>query len=466
MEEEVDQNQPPPPQPVERMQQEVADDDVSVSSPPPPRLSEAESRQLQEQAALVVDAQLRAMAVSKTTSGHHQGGSTPSPLPGSRRSVGPASTATSTGTRSAGESIDDHYATDRLKPFVRTCRKFESGSGSCGDQDGGMISMEDGMDVAAKKRKTRRGKPKHRNKLKPYSKQHPSYQQRLRCRASGRSAKTGRQPPAPYNTTQFLMEDHNDLPDLDEKLAGSTAVAAMAAEVHSHFSKPSGGAGAPPPRTRDSSFSVDSGEDYFYSSPEDEEEFLTKEFSSAYEDLHAERLGALTKAELIQEYIQLEAKQRVDELLQQNEQLRRENEMLRKQRHGSPTSSVDSESDSESNSSSEDDASECSCNHKTCSPGSSPVPASYHAPRRDNAASNRRKNSSVSSLDGETDYTTGGSDVSPMVSRAAMPTTTTTSTNIVAPATLTTTSNGTSSSSSDLQANGHAAGFEIVALPT
>jgi protein HEXIM1/2 len=287
-----------------------------------------------------------------------------------------------------------------------------------------MISMEDRVDIGTKKRKTRRGKPKHR-KLKPYSKQQLSYQQRLRCRASGRPTKTGRQPPAPYNTTQFLMEDHNDLPDLDEKLAG-VASGGSAAEVHRHFTRP-----IALPRTRDSSFSVDSDEAYFYSSPEDEEEFLTKEFSSAYEDLHAERLSALTKTELIQEYTQLEAKvdlltkwlrskstgggqaevveretaasadpkdsemakklkifqQRVDELLQQNAQLRRENKLLRFQRHGgSPMSSVDSESDSDSSSS----GSSCSCNHKT-SPSSSPVPASYN-PRREKLAGRRAEN--------------------------------------------------------------------------
>ncbi|XP_001600696.3 protein HEXIM2 [Nasonia vitripennis] len=430
-------------------------------------LSATEQEQLQEQAALVVDAQLRAMAVSGATGTNAAARAHHDQAP---------STATSTGTRSAGESLDDVNGKDRLKPFIRTCTKFESGSGS-GDQDG-MISMEDGVDVAAKKRKTRRGKPKHR-KLKPYSKQSLSYQQRLRNRAAVRPTKTGRQPPAPYNTTQFLMEDHNDLPDLDEKIAGAAtgtagaaaAVAAMAAEVHNHFSKP-----IAPSRTRDSSFSVDSDEDYFYSSPEDEEEFLTKEFSSAYEDLHAERLGALTKTELIQEYIQLEAKvdlltkrlrsksgqqqqqqqesaeasepsrdsetakklkvcqQRVDELLQQNEQLRRENELLRKQRHGSPMSSVDSESDSDSSS----NASGCSCNHKT-SPGSSPVPASYHARRE--KTNSRRKNSSVSSVDSESDSTTGDSscpDGSPKTSTG------TTNTDV---------------------ANGHATSHELDGLP-
>ncbi|XP_015110781.1 protein HEXIM [Diachasma alloeum] len=247
---------------------------------------------------------------------------------------------------------------------------------------------EENPDVSCKKRKTRRGKPKHR-KLKPYTKQ-PAFE-RQRRRSMGRQMKKSAQPPAPYNTTQFLMEDHSDLPDLEEKLAKTSTNP----EVAVPFQKPGG-----PPRTRDSSFSIDSDEDYFYSSPEDEEEFLTKEFSSAYEDLHAERLSALSKSELIEEYVQLEAKldlltkrlrsknlqtdevdgrsdgemakkvklyqQRIDDLVQQNEQLRRENESLRG-KGGSSESSVDSESDSDSSSSS--GHSGCSCVGGNASPG-------------------------------------------------------------------------------------------------
>lgn len=56
----------------------------------------------------------------------------------------------------------------------------------------------------------------------------------------------------PYNTNKFLMEEH-----MPEEILGRVS--------------PSG-------RTRNSSFSVDS-EDYFNSLPEDEEEFLTKEFA-------------------------------------------------------------------------------------------------------------------------------------------------------------------------------------------
>ncbi|XP_003707460.2 uncharacterized protein LOC100881876 isoform X1 [Megachile rotundata] len=302
--------------------------------------------------------------------------------------------------------------------LTKSSGKCESGSGS-GEQEGGQ--HEDGIDIAAKKRKTRRGKPKHR-KLKPYSKQQ-LYQQQLRYRSRGRLAKTGRQPPAPYNTTQFLMDDHSDLPDLDQKLSE-----AVSSELPTAFQKPA------PSRTRDSSFSVDSDEDYFYSSPEDEEEFLTKEFSTAYEDLHAERLSTLSKSELIQEYLQLEAKvdlltkrlrgknfhqteerdleskscttdtesakklkicqQRIDDLMQQNEQLKRENESLRAQRHGSTVSSVDSERDSDSTS------------NGNRSRGSGPLLSSSSSPEhrgysiRENS---QRKDSSVSSSDSKSD---------------------------------------------------------------
>lgn len=84
------------------------------------------------------------------------------------------------------------------------------------------------------------------------------------------------QPPlVPYNTNRFLMEDH-----MPQVLT------------------PSG-------RTRDSSFSIDSEENYFYSLPEDEEDFLTKEFSSVYERERFERLESLSHPDLVQEYIKL-----------------------------------------------------------------------------------------------------------------------------------------------------------------
>lgn len=236
-----------------------------------------------------------------------------------------------------------------------------------------------------KKKKLRRGKSK-KQKYKPYFKL--SWQERRKrdVRETKRANRVRAemfahgQPVAPYNTTQFLMEDNNDVQDLDVQLK-SVSTSSDTVPV---FQKPC--------RARDSSFSLDSDEDFFYSSPEDEEEFLTKEFSNTYEDLHAERLSGMTKAELIQEYLQLEdrvdvleknlneadaqAKERADEsdeeigkgemhmdpetaekirifqqeisnLIEENDQLREENERLQNL-HKSDSSSFDSDSDSTS----------------------------------------------------------------------------------------------------------------------
>ncbi|XP_055590527.1 uncharacterized protein LOC129742622 [Uranotaenia lowii] len=130
--------------------------------------------------------------------------------------------------------------------------------------------------------KTKRGGPKRSSSSRPYSKSQWKYQARMaltnKRRAAGGfnlataglglAAVSARlklkapllqsdQPPlVPYNTNRFLMEDH--MP---------------------HVLTPS----------------------------EDEEEFLTKEFSSVYEDARSERLEGLSKTQLIQEYLQLEA---------------------------------------------------------------------------------------------------------------------------------------------------------------
>ncbi|KAK2583645.1 hypothetical protein KPH14_009580 [Odynerus spinipes] len=312
--------------------------------------------------------------------------------------------------RPSGENTDAearHNEKNWPKSLVRRYGKFESGSGS-GDQDG--TTQDDSLDIVAKKRKTRRGKPKHK-KLKPYSKQQLSYQQRVRCRSLARQAKT---------------------------VAASSDVGVTT------FQKPSA-----PPRTRDSSFSIDSDEDYFYSSPEDEEEFLTKEFSSAYEDLHAERLSTLSKSELIQEYLQLEAKvdlltkrlrgknicqmeekeidnkngiitesevakklkicqQHIDDLVKQNEQLKRENEALRAQRHGSSVSSVDSESDSDSTSNGNRSICSCPLRNSESSP--------EHAPCKCRRENSDKDSSSECSTDSKSDSSDINGSTSPKTS--------------------------------------------------
>lgn len=144
-----------------------------------------------------------------------------------------------------------------------------------------------------RKKKNRRGKSKKR-KWKPYYKLSWEERRELEERESRRANRLRQrmfahgQPVAPYNTTQFLMEDHCVQEPDYESMNGH----------HRH-------------RENSINDSVDSS-DEFYSSPEDEEDFLQKQFCEAYDDVHAERLNAMSKAELVQEYLLLE--ERVEEL--------------------------------------------------------------------------------------------------------------------------------------------------------
>ncbi|XP_045453113.1 protein HEXIM1 [Melitaea cinxia] len=145
------------------------------------------------------------------------------------------------------------------------------------------------------KKKRRRGKTK-RKVLKPFLKM--SWQERRMIDNSKRNNRFRKivlsKTQAPFNNNQFLMEIHKPEPENNFNL----------------FRTPSA-------RTRDSSFSVDSEENYFFSLPEDEEEYLTKEFSSVYEDAQCERLSNMSKNELVQEYLLLEAK--YDNLIKRSE---------------------------------------------------------------------------------------------------------------------------------------------------
>ncbi|XP_059053223.1 protein HEXIM1 [Achroia grisella] len=158
-----------------------------------------------------------------------------------------------------------------------------------------MIDIQKPKIEGTAKKKRRRGKSK-RKLLLPFKK--TPWQDRRKNEKSKRNnryrkivlAKTR----APFNNNQFLMEIHKPEPENTFHILQT-----------------------PSARTRDSSFSVDSEENYFFSLPEDEEEYLTKEFSSVYEDAQSERLSNMSKNELIQEYLLLEAK--YDNLVKRSE---------------------------------------------------------------------------------------------------------------------------------------------------
>jgi len=133
--------------------------------------------------------------------------------------------------------------------------------------------------LRGKRRRRKSNRSKQKSKNKPYKKSNWKFQI-PRTRLFGAGDEPGSSSLVPYNTNKFLMEEH-----MPEAIAGRVS--------------PSG-------RTRNSSFSVDS-EDYFNALPEDEEAFLTKEFSSVYETARSERLDGMSKNQLIREYLQLEA---------------------------------------------------------------------------------------------------------------------------------------------------------------
>jgi len=103
------------------------------------------------------------------------------------------------------------------------------------------------------------------------------------------------QPLAPYNTTQFIMNEHN----CDKEIDFDAIRGKFQRMKRSDDNDQSGTANDP-------------NDEDFYSSPEDESDYLQQQFHEAYDNIHAERLSAMNKNELVQEYLQLE--DRVEDL--------------------------------------------------------------------------------------------------------------------------------------------------------
>ncbi|XP_055375230.1 protein HEXIM1 [Condylostylus longicornis] len=261
------------------------------------------------------------------------------------------------------------------------------------------------------KRKRRRGKQKTNSK--PFKKENWKFQMPQRYRSNSNPTNLAnmtnvlrkqiqrQRSIVPYNTNKFLMEEH-------------------LAEVPNALLTPNG-------RTRDSSFSVDSEDNYFFSLPEDEEDFLTKEFSNVYERARVERLENMNKQQLIEECLQMEdrcsqidSKQhekycaefmsKIKFLEEKIQRLNRENNELRrllehsndlddttKLSHKSNKSgnrmcsSEDSESDSSSSGSSSSGSCSSSCSTSSISdfsPPSSPSSPKTHSKELKNGSQN------------------------------------------------------------------------------
>uniref|UniRef100_A0A8B9NUR1 HEXIM P-TEFb complex subunit 1 n=1 Tax=Accipiter nisus TaxID=211598 RepID=A0A8B9NUR1_9AVES len=159
-------------------------------------------------------------------------------------------------------------------------------------------------EAAAARKKHRRRPSKKKRRWKPYSKlsweEKQQFDERQSLRASRLRAEmfAKGQPVAPYNTTQFLMEDHDqEEPDL------KTGLYPRRAAEEDGGSDGMGGDGS---------------------------EFLQRDFSETYERYHVESLQNMSKQELVKEYLELE--KCLSRMEEENNRLRMESK-----KHGGET---------------------------------------------------------------------------------------------------------------------------------
>ncbi|XP_020027264.1 protein HEXIM1 [Castor canadensis] len=146
------------------------------------------------------------------------------------------------------------------------------------------------------KKKHRRRPSKKKRHWKPYYKltweEKRKFDEKQSLRASRIRAEmfAKGQPVAPYNTTQFLMDDHDqEEPDLKTGLYPKRAAAKSDDTSDEDFMEEAG--------------EEDGGSDGMGG---DGSEFLQRDFSETYERYHAESLQNMSKQELIKEYLELE----------------------------------------------------------------------------------------------------------------------------------------------------------------
>lgn len=166
-----------------------------------------------------------------------------------------------------------------LRDDKETEQKIDSPSQSSESDKG--VDMSDRRTPRTAQKKHRRGRHRRR-KQKPYSRMTAAEKEKYDARAAKREAELAGKPSAPWNTTQFIMDDR-----------GKTEVKLPSPRVSRTMSL-------------DSSFS----DEDFYESPEDDifehGLCLEQDFESTYHEVASERLQGLNKGELIEECLYLE----------------------------------------------------------------------------------------------------------------------------------------------------------------
>ncbi|XP_033883363.3 protein HEXIM1-like [Acipenser ruthenus] len=177
--------------------------------------------------------------------------------------------------------------------------------GRSGDRPGEGNRSGGGVQSLPGKKKHRRRPSKKKRRWKPYFKLSWAEKRELDERETARASRVREEmlakglPVAPYNTTQFLMEEHDrEEPDLKtgqgaRRPAGVSRSEDTASEEESV---------EPEEEEEDGS----GGSDGMGRAGDGGGEFLQRDFSETYEKYHAESLQSKSKQELVREYLELE----------------------------------------------------------------------------------------------------------------------------------------------------------------
>lgn len=186
---------------------------------------------------------------------------------------------------------------------------------------GALIDSDTGLDARPGRRKHRRRPSKKKRNWKPYFKLSWEERRALEEKETARASRLREQmfakglPVAPYNTTQFLMDEHDrEEPDLNTE-TGVRRPEDTVSEEDLFDPNPNededddGGSGG------------GGGSDGIGRPGNAGGEFLQRDFSETYEMYHVESLQNMTKQELVQEYLELE--KCMSRLEEENNRLRR-----------------------------------------------------------------------------------------------------------------------------------------------
>ncbi|KAF0033077.1 hypothetical protein F2P81_015367 [Scophthalmus maximus] len=195
------------------------------------------------------------------------------------------------------------------------------------EEGGLLIDSDTGVDSRLGKKRHRRRTTRKRRNWKPYYKLSWDERKALEEKETARASRLREEmfakglPVAPYNTTQFLMDEHDrEEPDLNTE-SGAKRTSGLGVRMEDTGSEEDLCDSNHHHDEEDDGDGSGGGSDGIGRPGNAGGEFLQRDFSETYEMYHVESLQNMTKQELVQEYLELE--KCMSRLEEENTRLRR-----------------------------------------------------------------------------------------------------------------------------------------------